>query len=164
MATLVLPSEQMNAILRAMEHIAPLPHNRRLLEHIAERIIVENYLFCRNERVNAAPLSVEVREAVTYMRRNLSRRIDIDELAERVYLSHNGLLWKFKKELGATPSDYLKLLRLRNAKDLLLNESFSITRVSEMCGYSSPYYFTNVFHRHYGMSPTEFRRLNSESV
>ena len=161
---IVLPREQIDAILTAMERISILPHNSKLLEHIAEHILVENYLFCQGEGASFKPFSDEVKRAVAYMRHNLHRKIDLDELAKELYLSHNGLIWKFKKELNTTPSDYLKLLRLRSAKDLLLNESFSITKISEMCGYSSPYYFTNVFHRHYGMSPTEFRRLNSEGV
>jgi AraC-like DNA-binding protein len=159
-----LPKEQMDAILTAMSRISILPHNKKLLEHIAEHILAENYLFCQNESARFKPLSDEVERAVAYMRHNLHRKIDLDELAKELYLSHNGLIWKFKKELDTTPSDYLKLLRLRSAKDLLLNESFSITEISEMCGYSSPYYFTNVFHRHYGMSPTEFRRRHLENI
>ncbi|MBR7116178.1 MAG: helix-turn-helix transcriptional regulator [Clostridia bacterium] len=159
---IVLPREQMDAIIAAMSRISILPHNSKLLEHIAEHILVENYLFCQGEGASFKPFSDEVMMAVAYMRQNLHRKIDIDELAEKVYLSHNGLIWKFKQELDTTPSEYLKLLRLRNAKDLLINESYSITEISEMCGYSSPYYFTNVFHRHYGVTPTEFRRINSK--
>lgn len=155
---IALPKEQMDAILVSMDRISILPHNSKLLEHIAERILVENYLFCGGENARFKPLSTEVERAVTYMRRNLHKKIDISKLADELYLSHNGLIWKFRQELDTTPSDYLRIIRLRNAKDLLLNENFSITEISEMCGYSSPYYFTNVFHRQYGISPTEFRR------
>ena len=160
---IVLPREQMDAIFIAMERISLLPHNSKLLEHIAEHILFENYLFCQDEGARFKPLSDEVKTAVTYMRRNLHRKIDIDALAEMVYLSHNGLIWKFKQELDATPSEYLKILRLRSAKDLLINETYSIAEISEMCGFSSPYYFSNVFHRRYGMSPSEFRRIRSRN-
>ena len=160
---IALPREQINAILTAMERISILPHNSKLLEHIAERILVENYLFCQGEGASFKPFSDEVKRAVAYMRHNLHKKIDIAALAKELYLSHNGLIFKFKQELDTTPSDYLKLMRLRSAKVLLINESFSITKISEMCGYSSPYYFANVFRSHYGMSPTEFRRRHSEN-
>ena len=92
------------------------------------------------------------------MRKNFDKRIDMDELAKEVFLSHSGLIWKFKRELNTTPSNYLGILRLRYAKQLLLNYPYSITEISEMCGYSNPYYFTNAFHRAFGMSPTDFRK------
>ena len=82
----------------------------------------------------------------------------MDELASRVYLSHTGLIWKFKQELGTTPSQYLILLRLRHAKQLLLNPPYSITEIAELCGYANPFYFANAFRKHVGMSPTEFRK------
>ena len=75
------------------------------------------------------------------MRKNFDKKIDMDELAKRVFLSHSGLIWKFKKELNTTPSNYLKILRLRYAKQLLLNYSYSVTEISEMCGFANPYYF-----------------------
>ena len=84
----------------------------------------------------------------------------MDELAAHVFLSHSGLIWKFKNELNTTPSNYLIILRLQHAKQLLLNYSYNITEISEMCGYQSPYYFTKAFHRHVGMSPTQFRKYH----
>ena len=61
-------------------------------------------------------------------------------------------------ELNTTPSRYLSILRLRHAKQLLLHYPYSITEISEMCGYSNPYYFTNAFRGYTGMSPTDFRK------
>ena len=134
-----------------------LPDNRELLTHVIEHTFMQNYLFGNTEKVKFKPFSDEVESAIRYMRNNFYKKIDMDELAERVFLSHSGLIWKFKKELNTTPSNYLCILRLSYAKQLLLNHPYSITEISEMCGYSNPYYFTNAFHKYSGMSPTEFR-------
>jgi AraC-like DNA-binding protein len=153
-----LPKEQTYAIFKAMERAFMLPDNRELITHTVGHIFVQGYLFGKSDRVKLKPLSRETESAIRYMRQNLDKKIDMDALAEQVFLSHSGLIWKFKQELNTTPSGYLILLRLRYAKQLLLNYPYSVSEISEMCGYSNPYYFTNAFHRYSGMSPTEFRR------
>ncbi len=155
---LILPPEQAAAIFKSMSHAFLIPNNRELITHIAEHIFTENYLFGKTNKVSFRPLSEEVMSTVLYMNRNLDQVIDVDALAARVYLSHTGLIWKFRQELGTTPSQYLILLRLRYAKQLLLNHPYSITEIASMCGYSNPYYFTNAFRRYSGMSPTAFRK------
>ena len=153
-----IPTEQRAAIFKTVDRAFLLPDNRELLTHVIEHTFMQNYLFGNTEKVKFKPFSDEVESALRYMRSNFNKKIDMDELAERVFLSHSGLIWKFKKELNTTPSNYLSILRLRYAKQLLLNHPYSITEISEMCGYSNPYYFTNAFHKYSGMSPTEFRK------
>ena len=155
---LSIPKEQAASILRSMDRAFPMPDNRDLFSHLVERTLAENYLFGKSKREDLPHLSEEVLSTIRYMNVHLSEELDIDELAARVYLSHTGLIWKFKQELGTTPSQYLILLRLRHAKQLLLNHSYSITEIAELCGYANPYYFTNAFRRYSGLSPTAFRR------
>ncbi len=153
-----IPPEQTEAIFESMKHAFFRSDNRVLITHILEHIFAENYLFGNKSKAKARPFSKEIEIATRYMRNNLNKKIDMDELAKQVFLSHSGLIWKFRQELGTTPSNYLSMLRLQNAKSLLLNCPYSITQISEMCGYSNPYYFTNAFRRCWGMSPTEFRK------
>ena len=155
---LSIPKEQTLPIFKSMERAFLLPDNRELITHLTERIFIEKYLFDKSGTAKLPHVSEEILDTVRYMNRHLNQQIDIDELASRIYLSHTGLIWKFKRELGTTPSQYLILLRLRYAKQLLLHHSYSITEIAEMCGYTNPYYFTNAFRRYSGMSPTEFRK------
>ena len=154
---LTLPSDVTASIFRSIRRAYPLVNNREPISHVIEHIFAENYLFGKTKKVNFKPLSEEVKKAIRYMTLNISDSIDMHELAAQVYLSHSGLIWKFRQELGTTPSQYLIQLRLQYAKQLLLNQNYSIVQISEKCGYSSPYYFTNAFHKYAGMSPTEFR-------
>ena len=115
----------------------------------------------RSKKTKLVPFSEEITSTVNYINRNLDKPLDVDDLAARVYLSHSGLIWKFKKELGTTPSHYISLQRLRHAKQLLLNyPNYTVTQVAELCGYSNPFYFTNQFREYSGKSPTEFRRFH----
>ena len=159
---LKLPAEQLASIFNSIRQAFLIPNNQELIEHIIEHILAENYLFGKKDRIANRPLSEEVLRVIRYMNGHLHEKIDIDALAERVYLSHTGLIWKFKQELNTTPSQYLTMLRLRYAKQLLLDHDYTVTEIAELCGYSNPYYFTNVFHRYTGQSPTEFRRSYPE--
>lgn len=155
-----LPEPQRESIFKSLTYASLLPNNQELITHIIERIFVEQYLFGKTKKTTLKPFSDEITSTINYMNRNLDQKIDIDDLAARVYLSHSGLIWKFKKELDTTPSEYLNLLRLRYAKQLLLNHSYSITQIAEMCGYSNPFYFTNLFRKRFGMSPSAFRKFH----
>jgi len=160
---LSIPEIQVQAIINSLEHAFPMPENRELLTHIVERILADNYLFGKPKKVNLPRLSEEVKSTVKYMNAHLSEELSVDELASRVYLSYTGLIWKFKHELNTTPSKYIILLRLNYAKHLLLDQQLSISEIAEQCGYANPYYFTNSFRKHYGISPSAFRKKYLEN-
>lgn len=153
-----LPPTQTASILADLDRAEIIPDNRVLLLHIIEHILAEYYLFGTSEKPNFRHVSEELLKIIRYMNLHLSERIDMKRLAEQFYLSHTGLIYKFRHELGTTPSQYLILLRIRYAKQLLLNETCSIGEVAERCGYNNPFYFSNAFRRHTGMNPSEFRR------
>ena len=157
---LLLPAEKAQNILQSAGRAALLPDNRELITHIIAHAFAEQYLF---GGAKENKLSEEVMRTVSYIQNHLDQPLDIDDLAARVFLSHSGLIWKFKKELGTTPSQYIGIQRLRFAKQLLLqNPRYTVTQIAELCGYSSPFYFTNRFREYSGMSPTEFRRRHLE--
>jgi len=156
-----LPADRAKNILESVKQAIIIPDNRELITHIIENIFVENYLSGRSKKTKLLPFSDEITSTVAYINKNLDKEIDIDELAARVFLSHSGLIWKFKKELGTTPSHYISIQRLRYAKQLLLNNpNYTVTQISELCGYCNPFYFTNRFREYSGMSPSEFRRFH----
>ena len=157
---LPLPPERAKHILQSMAQATILPDNRELITHNLEHIFAENYLFGRSKKSKLVPFSEEVTNTVNYINKNLDKALDINNLAAKIYLSHSGLIWKFKKELGTTPSQYINLQRLRYAKQLLLNHpNYTVTQVSALCGYSDPFYFTNRFRMYSGMNPSEFRNF-----
>jgi AraC-like DNA-binding protein len=154
---LVLTKEQSDAIFQSIRRAYTLTNNNELIEQIIGYIFTENYLFGKSKKDDPKVLSQAVTDTIQYMNQHLGERIDIESIAERVYLSHSALISKFKNELGTTPSKYLIHLRLRYAKHLLMTTNYSITQISEMCGYSNPFYFTNAFHKYAKKNPTDFR-------
>jgi AraC-like DNA-binding protein len=66
------------------------------------------------------------------------------------------LLYKKIKSLtNQSPTDFIKMVRLDHALELLHSHKYSVTEVSELCGFSTIGYFSTVFKKHFGKSPTD---------
>ena len=68
---------------------------------------------------------------------------------------------RFKKEVGVSPLEYMTNLRMKSAEMLLTamwaNE-YTVSEIARMCGYDDALYFSRVFKKHYGCSPSTFAK------
>lgn len=66
----------------------------------------------------------------------------------------------FKKEVGATPHEYLTRARMERAKSIILSgmtnrySDYTVTQIAEACGFSEPLYFSRVFKKYFGVAPS----------
>lgn len=98
-----------------------------------------------------------VQKAADYIKLNYSEKISIKEIADQLYLSPNYLSELFKKHTGKTISEYLTEYRLEKACQLLDHAEYRVGDVSGMAGIHDGRYFSNMFKKKYGMTPTEYR-------
>ncbi len=98
-----------------------------------------------------------VQKAADYIKLNYSEKISIKEIADQLYLSPNYLSELFKKHTGKTFSEYLTEYRLEKACQLLDHAEYRVGDVSGMVGIHDGRYFSNMFKKKYGMTPTEYR-------
>ena len=78
-----------------------------------------------------------------------------DEFAFAMNVSSSLLYKKIKALTGQSPIDFIKTIRLNHALELLQSRKYTVTEVSELSGFSSIGYFSTVFKKHFGKSPTE---------
>lgn len=97
--------------------------------------------------------------SISYIRDNLHNKLNLEELAQQHFLSYIQFSRRFKKATGTTPQEYVAGLRLKKAKQLLAETDLSIQKISESCGFSNPYYFSNFFRKHCQLSPSQYRTL-----
>lgn len=83
---------------------------------------------------------------------------NIDLLIQDIGISRSGLFTKIKALTGMTPNDYIRLIRLKKAASLLINEDLSSSEACFQVGFSSPSYFSKCFQEQFGMSPSEFKK------
>ncbi len=78
-----------------------------------------------------------------------------DEFASAMNVSSSLLYKKIKSFTDQSPTDFIKTIRLKHALELLQSRKYTVTEVSEMCGFASVGYFSTVFRKHFGKSPSE---------
>ncbi len=84
--------------------------------------------------------------------------LEIEELAKNCNFSPSRYLYLFKRQYGVTPHHYQTLLRIEKAKTMLQSTDFTIRQISEKVGYVDHSYFSRVFKRIVGLSPSEYRQ------
>ncbi|MEP0365540.1 MAG: AraC family transcriptional regulator [Cyclobacteriaceae bacterium] len=87
--------------------------------------------------------------------------LSIEELAQLSNLSVSSFKREFKKEFSDTPAHYFNSQRIKKAKELLKLTDINISQIAYEIGYNDPLYFTRLFKKREGLSPTEFRNQNT---
>jgi transcriptional regulator GlxA family with amidase domain len=108
-------------------------------------------------------LQPKLTEAVSLMEANIEEPLSTDEIAQLSGLSRRQLERLFKQYLGSLPSRYYLELRLKRARQLLLDTNHSIVQVGLMCGFSSGSHFSTAFGALFGNTPREERQRKLSS-
>lgn len=98
----------------------------------------------------------EIKEAIEYIKNNYQRDITIEMAAHDLYISAFYLMHLFKEQLGRTFGECLIDYRIEMAKKLLKDPKYKIYEVGEMVGYKDPKYFSQLFKKITGMSPSDY--------
>jgi DNA-binding response OmpR family regulator len=92
-----------------------------------------------------------------YIRTNINcPNIDIDMLAEHMFMSRTTLYRKIKSLSSLSPKELIDITRLKKAADLIAKNEFSFYEISKMIGYSSQSLFSRNFQKYFKMSPIEY--------
>ncbi len=97
------------------------------------------------------------RQALEYIGQHFARDINLSAIARQLHVNANYLGSLFRKETGESMTDAINRCRIERAVQLLHDPDLKVFEVAEAVGFSDPAYFTNVFIRHTGLSPTTFR-------
>ena len=97
-------------------------------------------------------------EATAYFSEHYSEAINIDDYARRIHVSTSWFIRKFKQHTGITPMQYILSKRMHTAEALLHNTQYNITEIAQIVGYENPLYFSRLFKKMKGRSPSEYRK------
>ncbi|MDF3001526.1 MAG: AraC family transcriptional regulator [Bacillota bacterium] len=100
----------------------------------------------------------EVDKAIAYMNSHFAEKVTVEELAALTNLSPSYFSKIFKSVTGETPIDFLKTMRLKKARNQLINSVDNMTEIALKCGFNSSSYFSSCFIEKYRMTPSAFRQ------
>jgi len=99
-----------------------------------------------------------VDRAVAYIRKNIHQNISRTDIADNIYMNPEYLSRLFKKEKNISLTDYIVQEKLKMAAAMLKSTSLPVSVIASNIGYTNFSYFTQVFRKSYGMSPSEYRQ------
>lgn len=115
----------------------------------------------RVERIRLGKTPSKLLMQVTnYVQHNLSKPVNVCELAKSMYISRTHLAAKFKQETGMTLTDFILIEKIEEAKRLLRYSDKSLSLIADYLGFSSQSHFARAFKKYSGKTPREYRNLN----
>lgn len=91
-----------------------------------------------------------------YLEAHYAEEISLEDVAEQVNISPQYFSKLIKKNTGFNFIDWLSMLRVKKAKELLTNSNYTVKEVCFMVGYKDPNYFSRIFKKRMGITPSEF--------
>ncbi len=111
----------------------------------------------RVESLAPAPLDPRVWRVEAFVRSNIQRSLRLEDMTALVGLSVSRLCHLFKSQTGVAPSRFLKVLRMRKAKELLETTTLSVKEITARVGINDVSHFVRDFETIYGLSPARYR-------
>jgi len=138
-----------------VQRIKSIIRNREAVKDKALRLIKGSDN--NNEQIFTNELNDKfVKKMLEIVRENIANiEFGKEDFASAMNVSTSLLYKKVKSLTDQSPTDFIKVVRLDYALELLHTHKYTVTEVSELCGFSSIGYFSTVFKKHFGKSPTE---------
>ncbi len=122
--------------------------------------ILEDVSVSIAEKVNSfnnKSMKLVLRKAMDYLREHYNEQITLNEVSGHTYVSTYYISRIFKKELGKNFVDCLNEIRIEKAKELLKDIRYKTYEVAEMVGIPDAHYFSKLFKKYEGLTPTEYK-------
>lgn len=152
------------------EMIAELQNCRMGFQELLTMYLKQIFLLIQRSRSEKKPtvstyLQEEMENARNYFDEHYNEPISIEEFAASRSMSVSWFLRNFKQVVGMSPMHFILTKRINNAVSLLETTNYNVTEISTIVGYDNPMYFSRLFKKQKGVSPTEYRKLlNDHSI
>jgi AraC-like DNA-binding protein len=83
---------------------------------------------------------------------------NVEHLSKNMFMSYSQLHRKLSAVIGHSPNQFIKILRLQKAKELLKSTDDTIANIASVCGFTDASYFGKVFKQEYGLTAHEWRK------
>lgn len=116
--------------------------------------------------IDITPLDEKlVEKAIKYVVNNMKRTdLSVEELSSYLGMSRVHLYKKLKAVTGKTPIEFIRLIRLKRATQLLRESQLNVSEVAYQVGFNSPKYFARYFKEEYNILPSEYKDLKEQTT
>ena len=138
-------------------------------EELLEMYLRQLLLMIQRTRMEQRPavntfMQEEMEKAMRYFQEHYNEEIVIEDYAKTRGMSVSWFLRNFKHATNSSPMQYILNLRITNAVSLLENTDYNVTEIGAIVGYDNPLYFSRIFKKQKGVSPSDYRKLLHEQA
>lgn len=126
---------------------------RHFFHEVRKAYLVKDHF---TDKIQAHP-DEEIAEAQSWIRHSPQNLIVVKELAEKLGISIRTFNRRFKNATNQTPMQYIQSIRMGVAGELLQTSNLAIAEIAFRSGYQDLPHFTNLFKKHYGTTPSQYR-------
>ena len=126
--------------------------------HLRQILITLHRYINHSNKVDNSQIAEEIDKATQYFTEHYNEEICIDDYAKDHNMSTSWFIRNFKQYIGVTPMQYILSIRIYNAETLLHSSLYNVSEVSNIVGYENPLYFSRIFKKAKGLSPSEYRK------
>ena len=132
-------------------------------EALLSMYLEQIFVLVQRSRLDKSPvvsshLQEEMGIARRYFQEHYNEDINIEEYALSRNMSVSYFLKKFKEVTTKSPMQYILGIRISNAVSLLKSTDYNVTEISTIIGYDNPLYFSRIFKKQKGVSPSDYRK------
>ena len=117
-----------------------------------------------NSTVKENDTSTLIKSAKVYFNENYNQDINIKSYAGSLNMTPCWFIQKFKELTGVTPTQYILNVRISTAQNLLRHSKYNVSETAMAVGYENTFYFSRLFTKHVGISPSEYKRQNANNA
>ena len=146
-------------VFEDMLQLTELKSRRRPLETAALcHLLMARLLSAPKTLAHSESKDERLHEAGDYLRMNPEKDIDLSELAKSLGMSYSNFRRGFARHFGNSPDKFHQDARIARVKRLLIETELPLNKIAERLRYSNEFYLMQVFKRHTGLTPTQWRR------
>lgn len=152
--------EQILSLFIQMMRLAEMraPEVKPVLAALTMQILALAIAMTQRRQIHHQRHALAIQKAKKQMEAQCDGEMDINQLARSLHLSYRHFRQLFKEATGLAPHQYHLQLRLNRAKHLLASEGLPVCEVAARLGFSDPYYFSRLFTKKMGSTPSQWKR------
>ena len=127
-----------------------------LISQFMTLAVMLSRLYSFDEMTNEQDI-INIARAASYIENHFNEDISVTQLADFSHYSERHFIRMFSKTYHATPLEYIIKLRINHACIMLKNSKLTVSDIASRCGFDDSNYFSRMFKKHMGCSPTLYR-------
>lgn len=140
-----------------------LPGYEFITRTLLQELLIAIYQNLKKQNQNYST-SLKVEKIIQYMHQNINNRVTLAELSEVVQLAPTYLSRAFKEITGYSVIEFFNKIKIDKAKELIIEGNKRVKEVARTLGFTDEFYFSRIFKKIEGISPSEYYSKNVHGV